>query len=325
MVADALISVIVPVFKIPTYIDRCVNSIVHQTYSNLEIILVDDGSPDQCPDLCEAWKDKDNRIKVIHKKNGGLSDARNRGMNVAKGTFISFVDGDDWLEARFYEQLLFCMEQTGADMAGVQYRKRTDTDKEVLQFQNNKINVYDKDQAMKKLISNDIQQVVWNKLYRRDLIKDILFEVGKYHEDEFWSYQVFAKVEKYAEISYIGYNYFQRADSIMGESYSIKRLDAIEAKVCRQKFIKKEMPKLEDYARRNLLFACMYQGQMALKYLRDTDKQNAIRYIEQVYKGNYKSKLLSNSMKKTQQIWLALGNLSFVCVCRIRNLLKIGT
>ena len=93
---EPLISIIVPVYKVEKYLNRCVESIVKQTYSNLEIILVDDGSPDQCPAMCDAWMKKDNRIKVVHKKNGGLSDARNAGMKISKGEFIGFVDSDDW-------------------------------------------------------------------------------------------------------------------------------------------------------------------------------------------------------------------------------------
>ena len=101
-----LISVIVPVYKVEPYLDKCVRSIVEQTYQNLEIILVDDGSPDNCGAICDAWAEKDSRIKVIHKENGGLSDARNAGMDVATGQWIAFVDSDDWIAEEMYESLL---------------------------------------------------------------------------------------------------------------------------------------------------------------------------------------------------------------------------
>ena len=94
---EELISVIVPIYKVEAYLERCIRSIVNQTYKNLEIILVDDGSPDSCPDICDVWKEKDDRIKVIHKKNGGLSDARNAGMQIMTGTYISYIDSDDWV------------------------------------------------------------------------------------------------------------------------------------------------------------------------------------------------------------------------------------
>ena len=102
---EPLISIIVPVYKVEKYLNRCVESIVKQTYSNLEIILVDDGSQDQCPVMCDAWMEKDNRIKVVHKKNGGLSDARNAGMKISKGEFIGFVDSDDLIDHNMYQLL----------------------------------------------------------------------------------------------------------------------------------------------------------------------------------------------------------------------------
>ena len=95
---NPLISVIVPIYNVEKYLARCVDSIVNQTYKNLEIILVDDGSPDSCPDICDVWKEKDDRIKVIHKKNGGLSDARNAGLDIAQGEYVAFVDSDDFID-----------------------------------------------------------------------------------------------------------------------------------------------------------------------------------------------------------------------------------
>ena len=100
-----LLSVIVPIYNVENYLDRCVESIVNQTYKNLEIILVDDGSPDNCPRMCDKWAEKDSRIKVVHKENGGLSDARNAGIPLTKGEIISFIDSDDWIEPAAYESL----------------------------------------------------------------------------------------------------------------------------------------------------------------------------------------------------------------------------
>ena len=113
----ACISVIVPVYKVEPYLDRCVQSVVNQTYPNLEIILVDDGSPDQCPVMCDTWAKKDPRIRVIHKKNGGLSDARNAGMAAASGEYISFVDSDDWIAPEMLERLVKALERDDSDIA----------------------------------------------------------------------------------------------------------------------------------------------------------------------------------------------------------------
>lgn len=106
-----LISVIVPIYNVESYLNRCVESIVNQTYQNLEIILVDDGSPDNCPQICDDWARKDSRIKVIHKENGGLSDARNAGMNIATGEYISFIDSDDYVALDFCETMLLVIKK----------------------------------------------------------------------------------------------------------------------------------------------------------------------------------------------------------------------
>ena len=113
------ISVIVPVYKVEKYLDKCVESIVNQTYKNLEIILVDDGSPDNCPAMCDEWAEKDERIRVIHKENGGLADARNAGMDIATGDYIGFVDSDDWIEPNMYEVLLKNALKYDADISTI--------------------------------------------------------------------------------------------------------------------------------------------------------------------------------------------------------------
>ena len=112
-----MISVIVPIYNVEKYVNKCVGSIVNQTYTNLEIILVDDGSPDRCPEICDEWAKKDSRIKVIHKKNGGLSDARNAGMKIASGDYIAFVDSDDWIAPEMYERLLMAIKNDNSDIA----------------------------------------------------------------------------------------------------------------------------------------------------------------------------------------------------------------
>ena len=120
---EELISVIVPIYKVEAYLERCIGSIVNQTYQNLEIILVDDGSPDSCPDICDAWKEKDDRIKVIHKKNGGLSDARNAGMQIMAGTYISYIDSDDWVANDMYEKMMYAIKKNDADICECQFEK----------------------------------------------------------------------------------------------------------------------------------------------------------------------------------------------------------
>ena len=124
-----LISVIVPVYKVEKYLKRCVDSILAQTYPCLEVILVDDGSPDGCPAICDEYAREDRRVRVIHKENGGLSDARNAGIDAAKGKFLGFVDSDDYVHPRFYELLLQALKEEGADIAGCDVKKVCETEK----------------------------------------------------------------------------------------------------------------------------------------------------------------------------------------------------
>lgn len=319
-----LISVIVPVYNVEAYLDKCISSIVNQTYRNLEIILVDDGSPDNCPAMCDAWKEKDSRIVVLHKENGGLSDARNAGMGTAHGEFISFIDGDDWIEPRFFEVLQHELEAQNADVAAVQYRLCWEGDACERQNVYEHVTVYDRQTAMRLLIQNQIKQVVWNKLYRSAQIRDISFEKGKVHEDEFWTYQVIGRIERFAAIDYIGYDYFQRAGSIMGAGYSPKRLDAVEAKTRRQAYLTEHMPELAPEGARDLLFTCLYHGQQVCKALRGAEKKQAMRFLKTTSKG---CTLLNRTVKtesKSHKLWLFGARHCFAMTCRIRNAFGVG-
>lgn len=319
-----LISVIVPVYNVEVYLDKCISSIVNQTYRNLEIILVDDGSPDNCPAMCDAWKEKDSRIVVLHKENGGLSDARNAGMGAAHGEFISFIDGDDWIEPRFFEILQHELEAQNADVAAVQYRLCWEGDACERQSAYEHVTVYDRQTAMRLLIQNQIKQVVWNKLYRSAQIRDIPFEKGKVHEDEFWTYQVIGRIERFAAIDYIGYDYFQRAGSIMGAGYSSKRLDAVEAKTRRQAYLTEHMPELAPEGARDLLFTCLYHGQQVCKALRGAEKKQAMQVLKTTSKG---CTLLNRTVKtesKSHKLWFFGARHCFAMTCRIRNAFGVG-
>lgn len=319
-----LISVIVPVYNVEAYLDKCISSIVNQTYRNLEIILVDDGSPDNCPAMCDAWKEKDSQIVVLHKENGGLSDARNAGMGAAHGEFISFIDGDDWIEPRFFEILQHELEAQNADVAAVQYRLCWEGDACERQSAYEHVTVYDRQMAMRLLIQNQIKQVVWNKLYRSAQIRDIPFEKGKFHEDEFWTYQVIGRIERFAAIDYIGYDYFQRAGSIMGAGYSPKRLDAVEAKTRRQAYLTEHMPELAPEGARDLLFTCLYHGQQVCKALRGAEKKQAMQVLKTTSKG---CTLLNRTVKtesKSHKLWLFGARHCFAMTCRIRNAFGVG-
>lgn len=193
-----LISVIVPVYNVEKYLDECVESIINQTYKNLEIILVDDGSPDHCPDMCEKWAEKDSRIKVVHKKNGGLSSARNAGLDVAQGDYIGFIDSDDFIDNDMFEMLLNNALEYSAEVSRCSYRffedgKFVDSNEE-----NDEIAIYTSAEATDGLkYSGYLTSIACNKLFLKKAVADIRFDETLFScEDTVFVYQVYKNVHK---------------------------------------------------------------------------------------------------------------------------------
>ena len=186
-----MISIIIPIYKVEQYLDECVTSIINQTYKDLEIILVDDGSPDSCPQMCDEWAKKDARIKVVHKKNGGLSSARNAGLKVATGEYIGFVDSDDYVDGSMYEDLMQVMNQNEKTMV-VSSPIIRNTDGVFTPY---KVGTYDyKDgdtmsfsEYMKLFLGMNMDATVWNKLYKREFIQT-MFREGRNNEDYLFMY-----------------------------------------------------------------------------------------------------------------------------------------
>ena len=172
------ISVIVPVYKVENFLDRCVESIVGQTYENLEIILVDDGSPDNCPALCDAAAAKDARIRVIHQKNGGLSAARNAGLDAARGAWIGFVDSDDYIAPEMYEVLYQAVQSTGADLALCDYAEVDETGAPCLPPYTGLAQRIFTGRELLKRATNTMAQPAWNKLYRRAIFAQLRYPEG---------------------------------------------------------------------------------------------------------------------------------------------------
>lgn len=316
---NPLISVIVPIYNVEKYLARCVDSIVNQTYKNLEIILVDDGSPDRCPQMCDDYAEKNSRIKVVHKKNGGLSDARNVGMAVATGEYISFIDSDDYVSDDFFECLLDVMNKENSDIAECSVVKLYE-DNRFDEFSDDlSVKTYDTQDAMSALIAeNPFHQHVWNKLYKTELVRDIPYAVGKLNEDEFWTYQVFGRANKVSKLNKTMYYYFQRNSSIMGVGYNIRRLDALEGKANRQKYIENNFPELSTQAKIDLYGSCMFAYQSVLKFLSGADKKKALSIIKK-YKNNCnlsfdEIKLADKSARK--YFYLAKCNFGFCCKFR---------
>lgn len=320
-----LISVIVPIYKVEKYLNRCVDSIINQTFRNLEIILVDDGSPDNCPKICDEYAEKDNRIKVIHKINGGLSDARNAGMDVATGKYISYIDSDDYISSDFFETLYNAIISEKSDIVECSVVKFYEDDHFDEFSDDGLINNFLKTEAMSALISEKyFHQHVWNKLYKAELVKGIKYAVGKLNEDEFWTYQVFGRTEKVTKINKTMYYYFQRSSSIMGNGYNLRRLDALEGKSNRQKYIEKYFPSLTVEAKIDLYNSCMFAYQCVLKFMNGTERKQAIKIIKKYKKEcNLSFKEISNISNSSKK-YFYLAKLNFYLCCKLRAVLNIG-
>lgn len=319
-----LISIIVPVYNVKQYLDECVQSIINQTYKNLEIILVDDGSTDGCSKLCDDWVAKDSRIRVIHKQNGGLSDARNAGMQIASGELIGFVDSDDYISNDMYELLYANMCQNNSDISacGVEMFYEDGSPSKSLTPKGE--TVLDTVEAVRKLINESvIKQPVWYKLYKRKLIEDILFPVGKCHEDVFWSYKAIGNAKIISIFDKPCYFYRQRSGSIMGTQYSLKRLDALEAKSERSTYMQKHFPELALVANVDFWFACIYSMQMSMTHLNSTDYKIAKDLIL-AHKKSINTKGIFESLRSKHKIWFCMSKVSLLLTCRLRNFLKIG-
>ncbi|AMQ07887.1 glycosyltransferase family 2 protein [Sporosarcina psychrophila] len=226
-----LVSIIVPIYKVEKYLHRCVESILNQTYKNLEIVLVNDGSPDGCGEICDEYAKLDERVKVIHKNNGGLSDARNAGIEIAKGEYITFIDSDDWIHVGYIEKLYKLLKKTDSDISvGNFIRISTEN----TQVENSKEVVYEYSniEALEQLLGEFYVQMViaCGKLYKRKLFDDIRFPLGRIHEDEFTTYKLIYKAKKVVLTTSQLLYYWQRENSIMGVGFNIKnRLHAMDA------------------------------------------------------------------------------------------------
>ena len=291
-----LISVIVPVYKVEKYLKRCVDSILAQTYPCLEVILVDDGSPDGCPAICDEYAREDRRVRVIHKENGGLSDARNAGIDAAKGNFLGFIDSDDYVHPRFYELLLQALKEEGADIAGCDVKKIYETgtveeeEKEAVRSE-----IYSGREATANLYDAQLylrSVVIWNKLYKKELFKDVRFPKGKLHEDEFTSYRLLYQSKSVVYIDRAYYFYFQREDGIMGQKQKKISPVALEAYEQMETFFREKGEK-------DLLQRMMYRYlSMVRRYASDAVKS---KDEEEVRLGRYYDKKFRRDYRK--YIW----------------------
>lgn len=305
------VSIVVPIYKVEKYLQRCIESICHQTYQNLEIILVDDGSPDHCGEIIEDYAAADHRIISLHKSNGGLSDARNAGMRYVSGDFTLFIDSDDWIESRMVEKMVEASLAFSADIVQCGFYYAYD---DHLLFDNQNfskdgsIEILDNQTLMHELIKNNkIKNFAWGKLYKTEIIKNIPFKTGVVFEDVFWAHHVMHRTNTYVILNTPLYYYLQRADSIVA-SYSPKSLDMIRGMRERHSFIEKNYQYLSGESLRTILKTCLlhYDRLMTIKSV-DQDgklKNNIHQYIKKNYQMFLKAVETDHMLKNQLRLFV---------------------
>ncbi|WP_227394768.1 glycosyltransferase [Jeotgalibacillus aurantiacus] len=254
------VSIVVPVYKVEAYIRRCLDSLSNQTYPHLQIIVVNDGSPDQSGEIAEEYARLDSRIEVVHQLNQGLSGARNTGIQYAHGFYSMYVDSDDWIEINAVEKMLHLALETKADIVQSNfyyaYENRNMVDYRFLQKERSPT-VLSNEEAVRELVSNKkVKNFAWGKMYRTTLIKNIPFQEGRLFEDVVWAYRVMENVSLLVLVSEPLYYYMQRSTSITAD-YTPRNLDFIKGLTERHEMMKVNYPGLADASNRELLRASL--------------------------------------------------------------------
>lgn len=287
LIKHKLISVIVPVYKVEKYLNKCVQSILNQTYHNLEVIIVDDGSPDKCPEICDDLASKDNRIKVIHKKNGGLSSARNAGIEIATGDYIAFVDSDDYIHEKMYEDMLQLIQKHDADMC-ICNHEYIDEEGNLypISFSSPiKNEVLTADQLFQKLLEPAEWYYItaWNKLYKKEILDKNVFPVGKIHEDAFSIHHIIGKCSKIVSTSKKYYYYVQRNGSIMSQRNIRSNLDSTEAMIDRFKYYS-TIKRKDGFHFIGVAYSCLFRSMLKDDKIDKSLSQRRTKYFKQVFR-----------------------------------------
>lgn len=326
------VSVIVPIYKVEKYLHRCVDSILKQSYKELEIILVNDGSPDQCGIIIEDYAENDHRIITVHKENGGLSDARNTGMGYVTGDFTLFVDSDDWIDSQMIERMVVASFKSEADIVQSGYYYAYDDhlifDKRHFSKDESSV-VLDKQELMKELVINEkIKNFAWGKLYKTPIIMGLHFEKGVVFEDVFWAHQVMHRANKYVILNKPLYYYYQREDSIVA-SYSCKSLDMIRGLKDRHRFVETHYQKLTDASLKVILKTCFLHYERLLM-TRGIDNNGRYKKEIQLYiKTNYSNFIKAVETDQTLKNQLRLFaihpsiNVFFIYAKRVLRKIKV--
>lgn len=302
--SNYLISIIVPVYNVESYLDKCIQSICNQQYYNLEIILIDDGSTDTSGLICEKWKKIDNRIVVIHKDNGGLSSARNCGLDICSGSYIGFVDSDDFLDSDMYPLLAELIEQNNADISTCRIKKINERGQRLDDAVTDELHVYSHDEAIKLLLDdNIITSHACNKLFKKALWTDTRFPVGDVYEDIAIMHEVFNKANVIACSSSEKYNYLIRSGSTSFRTDTKRDYGLFKAFYKRFMFVCEYIP--QEILIQKCLKKAVIEGNGAvfrMNCYRKNGYKEAIKEIKTFYKNNMPYIISSNFLNGKQKM-----------------------
>ena len=321
-----LISIIVPVYNVQSYLERCILSLLQQTYSNIEILLIDDGSTDKSGDMCEKFSLYDSRIKTYHKKNGGLSDARNFGIKKANGEFYCFVDSDDFISENMIETLYNNLLITNADISICKYQVTSDNELNVPYTNNMK--TYTKELAFQELLlGNNFSSEICNKMFKKDLFDNIQFPKSHIYEDMFTFYKTVEKSNIIVYSDYVGYGYFYRPNSISNSSFSLKKFDWIDAcaeliNYCNSKYPSYLPEAINTYIYANIsIIKEELLSENHVEEVFEKIRSNIKKYQYQYL--TYNKKTYYNKLRHKIQVFL-LCNLKLLYVFLVKNSKKQG-
>lgn len=295
-----MISVIVPVYNVDNYLSRCIESILNQSVPDFDLILVDDGSKDTSGSICDNYSEKDKRIHVIHKENGGLSDARNKGIDWSlinsKSEWITFIDSDDWIHPEYLNFLLSAAISSNVDISVCRYEEKNEFSE--YDHVNNLFDVYDTEDLY---VNQRVNMVVaWGKLYKKVIFQNLRFPYGKLNEDEFTTYKALFQYKRIAFLDNALYFYFQNPRSIMQSKWTKGRLDSIEAISNQIPYFKNMgLKKAYSSSAKSLMFSCA-KAAAKLREFYPEDKRTRLQYINKYYccKFRFFGRFLTQEDKK---------------------------
>ena len=296
---NPLISIIVPIYRVEKYISKCLDSILSQTYKNLEIILVNDGSDDDSISIAKYYAKKDNRIVIIEEDNKGLSCARNNGINSSNGEYITFVDSDDYIEKDYIEKLYNGIKKYKVDIAIGGHNTIYSNGKIKEKYSNNEYVIDSKEALEKLLYVDDIDSFAWSKLYKKSLFDEIKFPRCRLFEDIATTYKLIDSVDKVCVVSYPIYNYVIREGSITTDEFSNKKMDLIVSAIEMTHYLKNKYKDLAKACDAYLMYAHLETIKLlaSSKHKYKKEQKELVYYIRKHYIDYIKDKRVNNKNK----------------------------